>query len=344
MQLGKFGKNKKMKIKQTIIRISLILTIICFLITIGGSFFMLEYALCPKNRGKDLKGSYNFMFEKYPFLKPYIDSLNQCQALRDTFIMATDGITRLHAYHIAAATPTSKTAIVIHGYTDNAIRMMMIGYMYNHDLGYNVLLPDLRYAGLSEGNHIQMGWNDRLDIKQWIEVANKLFGPESEMVVHGISMGAATTMMLAGDSLPTYVRHFIADCGYTSVWEEFKGELNKQFQLPEFPLLYTSSLLCKIKYGWSFTEASALNQVCKCTRPMLFIHGDRDHFVPTEMVYRLHTAKPYPKELWIVPETDHANAYFLYPQEYTQRVNQFLTTKVVLSDSTLQNPVKDETN
>lgn len=333
-----------MNIKRTVIRISLILTVICFLITIGGSVFMLKFALSPENRGKDLEGSYNFMFEKYPFLKPYIDSLNQCNALRDTFITANDGTTRLHAYHIAAANPTNKTAIIVHGYTDNAIRMMMIGYMYNHDLGYNVLLPDLRFAGLSDGNHIQMGWHDRLDVKQWIEVANELFGPETEMVVHGISMGAATTMMLSGDSLPTYVRHFIADCGYTSVWDEFKGELNKQFRLPEFPLLYTSSLLCKIKYGWSFTEASALNQVSKCTRPMLFIHGDRDYFVPTEMVYRLHRAKPHPKELWIVPGVDHANAYFQHPKEYTQRVGQFLTTYVNLSDSIHQLPAKGETN
>lgn len=85
---------------------------------------------------------------------------------------------------------------------------------------------------------------------------------------------------------------FIDDCGYTSVWDEFAGELKNQFGLPEFPLMYSTSLLCKLRYGWSFGEASAISEVSKSSYPMLFIHGGSDTFVPTEMVYRLYEAKP----------------------------------------------------
>ena len=83
--------------------------------------------------------------------------------------------------------------------------------------------------------------------------------------------------------------------------DEFRGELKEQFGLPSFPLLHTASWLCRQEYGWDFREASALEQVKKCTLPMLFIHGDADTFVPTWMVYPLYEAKPEPKELWIVP-------------------------------------------
>lgn len=62
------------------------------------------------------------------------------------FVLNPEGI-RLHAYYIAAPQPTKKTAVIVHGYTDNAIRMFMIGYLYNHDLQYNVLLPDLQHQG-----------------------------------------------------------------------------------------------------------------------------------------------------------------------------------------------------
>ena len=110
------------------------------------------------------------------------------------------------------------------------------------------------------------------------------------------------------------------------MWDEFDGQLKEQFGLPTFPLLYTTSLLCRLCYGWSFSEASALNEVAKCPYPMLFIHGDKDTFVPTEMVYRLYDAKPEPKALWVVSDTEHAQSYKTHQAEYTVKVHDYLMT------------------
>lgn len=289
----------------------------------GGSLYLLNYALCPENRGKDLAGSWAYMRETYPMLVSWTDSLQKAHALRDTFIVASDGV-RLHACYAAADRPTARTAVIVHGYTDNAIRMLHIGYLYHRSLGCNILLPDLRYSGLSGGDAFQMGWLDRKDVAQWLEVAPALFGDSLRTVVHGISMGAATTLMLSGDPQPSHVRSFVEDCGYTSVWDQFSKELRQQFSLPAFPLLSVASLLCQWQYGWNFREASALRQVARCRLPMLFIHGDADDFVPTWMVYPLYAAKPDPKELWIVPGATHARSYLLRPEEYTDRVARFL--------------------
>ena len=172
-----------------------------------------------------------------------------------------------------------------------------------------------------------MGWKDRLGVEQWIPIAEKMFrksGRKSKMVIHGISMGAATTMNISGDTTPDYVRCFIEDCGYTSVWDEFANQLKAEFNLPEFPLLYTTSALCRLRYGWSFGEATSLKQVAKCSKPMLFIHGDTDNFVPSGMVYPLFNAKPQPKELWITKGTAHAKSYKDYPEEYSRRVAAFV--------------------
>lgn len=308
---------RKILILSGAVLLALILTVT------GGSLYMLNYSLRPENRGKDLQGSMEYMMQNYPQLKPWIDSLQQHRALRDTFITAPDGI-RLHAYYVHASRPSRRTAVVVHGYTDNAIRIFQIGYLYNHSLDYNILIPDLRYSGLSEGDDFQMGWLDRKDIIQWIHTAPALFGDSLQMVVHGISMGAATTMMVSGEQLPDYVDCFVEDCGYTSVWDQFRKELKEQFHLPAFPLLYTASWLCDLTRGWNFKEASALEQVRKCRRPMLFIHGADDDFVPTQMVYKVYEAKPDPKELWIVPHTAHAVSYRNYPEEYTERVKTFV--------------------
>lgn len=289
----------------------------------GGSHYMLNYSLRPDNRGKDLSGSWRYMFETYPYLRQWTDSLQQADALKDTFIYAP-GKVRLHAYYAAAAHPTTKTAVIIHGYTDNAIRMMMLGYMYNKELGFNILLPDLQHTGLSGGNAIQMGWHDRKDVMLWMEVAHAVFGDSTQMVVHGISMGAATTMMVSGEPQQGYVKCFVEDCGYTDVWDQFSKELKEQFGLPQFPLMYTADWLCRLEYGWGFKEASALKQVTRCHLPMFFIHGDKDDYVPTWMVYKLYEAKPNPKELWIVPGADHARSYLLNTVEYTEKVKSFI--------------------
>ena len=312
--------------KQTLVKkifIGIGITVAVLVALLGAaSSFMLKFALSPLNEGKNLESSWEYMFKNYPELKTWKDSLQQANALKDTFHYAPDQV-RLHAYYVAAPTPTSKTAVIVHGYTDNAIRMMMIGYLYNKSLGYNILLPDLRYSGLSDGDAFQMGWLDRKDVMLWMDVANQIYGDSTQMVVHGISMGGATTMMVSGEPQPDYVKCFVDDCGYTSVWDQFSKELKEDFGLPAFPLLYTSSWLCGWTKGWNFTEASSLEQVKKCSLPMLFIHGDKDDYVQTWMVHELYEAKPQPKEIWVVPGADHATSYKLNKEEYTQKVKQF---------------------
>ncbi|WP_158648489.1 alpha/beta hydrolase, partial [Candidatus Symbiothrix dinenymphae] len=127
------------------------------------------------------------------------------------------------------------------------------------------------------------GWNDRLDVLKWLDVAQGIFGDSTHIVVHGISMGAATTMMLSGEKLPDNVKCFVADCGYTSVWDEFSHQLKARYSLPEFPILYATSLYANMKVGWNFKEASALEQGNKCRLPMFFIHGEKDTYVPVWM-------------------------------------------------------------
>ncbi len=135
-------------------------------------------------------------------------------------------------------------------------------------------------------------------------------------------------MMLSGEPVPDGIKdiRFVDDCGYTSVWDEFEGELRNQFDLPAFPLMHTTSLLCQLRYGWNFDEASAISQVKKCPYPMFFIHGDNDTFVPTEMVHRLYKAKSGPKQLWITKSTGHAQSYKNHREDYINKIREYIST------------------
>ena len=287
-------------------------------VLVGGGFYMLDVSLSPDPTRANTDSCYRQLFTDYPETREWMDSLRTHHALRDTMIVMPGGY-RLHTYYINRG--SQRTAMVIHGWRDQAIKFFYLARMYERLLGYNVVMPDLYASGMSDGDMLRMGWLDRLDVLQLLDVFKA-----DTMVVHGVSMGAATTMMMSGEEMPEDIRdlRFVADCGYTSVWDEFAGELKNQFGLPAFPLMYTTSLLCQLRYGWNFDEASALRQVAKCQYPMFFIHGDADDFVPTYMVHQLYDAKSAPKELWITKGTDHAHSYKNHRTEYVARVRRFL--------------------
>lgn len=278
-------------------------------VVMGASLYMLDYSL---SNGGERRTS---------------DALPPVAGLRDTFVVMPSG-ERHHALCMPNDSARGRTAIVVHGYKDCCGSLLYLGQMYHDSLGYNVLLPDLHGHGLSDGSDIQMGWKDRLDIRYWVDVAERMFadsihGPS--IVLHGVSMGAATVMCLSGeDNLPESVSCIVEDCGYTSAWDEFSVQMREQFSLPAFPLMYTTSVLCKVKYGWSFGECSPLRQVANCPLPMLFIHGSGDTFVPFSMVEALYAAKPQPKQLWVAAGSRHARSFHDYPSEYTKMVREFI--------------------
>ena len=318
------------------LRLSLTLLVLLMVTIVGGSVYLLSFALHPaNNKGRDYARQYAMMRYRYPWMESWLDSVITHKALRDTFVTmanARTGLfladsTRLHALYVKAPRKTALTAIVVHGYTDCAVDMLHFACFYNKELGMNVLLPDLHANGKSGGKAMQMGWNDRDDVLRWAAIADKMFKDSTghvRMVIHGWSMGGATTMNVAGENTPDYIKCFIEDCGYTSAWDEFSHELDAMFGLPDFPLLYTASALCKIGYGWSFGEASPLRQVAKCRKPMLFIHGGDDDFVPTRMVYPLYAAKPAPKVLVVFHGSAHAKSFSDYRKQYCQWVKSFL--------------------
>ena len=239
----------------------------------------------------------------------------------DETITSFDNL-NLHAYKVLNQNTSNKWVIAVHGYTSEGINMSSYAKNY-YDMGYNVLIPDLRSHGSSEGNYIGMGWDDRLDVIDWINTILE-DNPNAEIVLHGVSMGAATVSMVSGENLPSNVKAIIADCGYTSVWDEFAYQLDDLFSLPEFPILNVSSLVSKVRAGYFLGEASALEQVAKSKTPILFIHGDEDDFVPYYMMEELYNATSSEKEMLTIKGAEHAKASEVEPETYWTTINNFI--------------------
>lgn len=239
----------------------------------------------------------------------------------DEYLNSFDDL-KLHAYVVENKIKTNKWAIVVHGYAGNGA-LMSAKAKYFYEMGYNVVIPDLRGHGQSEGDYIGMGWDDRLDIISWVNhIIEK--NPKSEIALHGTSMGAATVLMASRENLPSNVKAIISDCAYTSVLDEFKYELKNFLNLSSFPLINITDLITMIRAGYSFKEASAINQVKKAKVPILFIHGDRDKFVPYYMMNKLYEAANSPKEKLTIEGGEHANSDLMSPYLYWLTVRDFL--------------------
>lgn len=227
----------------------------------------------------------------------------------------------LHADYIFADEPTDICVVLIHGYTSAPEYMGIYAKKYN-ELGYNVLLPSLNGHADSEANEITMGWKDRLDIIDWINYLVES-NPNVKIIIHGVSMGAATTMMATGEKLPENVKVAVADCGYTSVWDIFQNQLCNTMNLPKFPMLYSASTANKVFSGFDFKEASSVEQLKKSVTPTLFIHGEKDDFVPYEMLDKVYDACASEKAKVTIPNAPHARNACADPELYWNSVIEF---------------------
>lgn len=259
--------------------------------------------------------------ENYEEITKKVDEWLETADVSTANITSDDGLNLVADYY--NTNPDShKYAIVVHGYSGNRVHMKAYG-LYYAEQDYNILMPDLRSHGDSEGTYIGMGWLDKDDMLKWIDYIVSM-DPEAQIVLHGVSMGGATVLMTSGENLPNNVKAIVDDCGYTSVWDIFADEMEYLFNLPEFPFLYSASFFANIRAGYDFKEASSIEQVRKTTLPIFFAHGSVDNFVHTDMVYELYYACPTDKELYVVEGAGHGQAMYYDPDTYFDKVFNFI--------------------
>lgn len=291
------------------------LFLIVFAISVVASFYFFHVAQVREEKSFINNSQLKQDNPLYSYAK------NFDQLSKKTMEMTNQSLKQV-AWYIPAAEKTDKTVVVVHGFSNSKENMKAYGWLF-HKLGYNVLMPDNIAHGKSQGQLIGYGWNDRLNVVKWAELLVDQ-NPSSQITLFGVSMGAATVMMASGEKLPNQVVNIIEDCGYTSVWDELKFQAKEMYGLPAFPILYEVSVISKVRAGFSYGQASSVNQLAKNNLPVFFIHGDKDTFVPTKMVYENYAATKGKKELYIAKGAGHAKSFEIDPVTYEKKISSFL--------------------
>ena len=295
-----------------------ILAVVVALAAVGLFYvgnYLFHFALDPQAGGM-------LSTENVDDLKLEGDSAWFAENSQDRWLTSHDGL-KLHALYLPRE-DSHKYAVICHGYGSAP----QFGGYYAakfYEMDFNILAPAARAHERSEGAYVSMGWLERRDIVAWVDTLVEQ-DPQAEIVLFGVSMGGATVMMTAGEAdLSSHVKCVVEDCGYSSVWDEFAGQLREMFGLPTFPVLNAASLVTRIRAGWGFKEASAAEQLQKTALPMLFIHGEEDAFVPYAMLDVVYEACAGPeKEKLSIPGAGHGEAAWEAPERYWAAVERFI--------------------
>ena len=315
------GDNVKRRFRKIVIGIISILLII----DIVASFFFYNLAI-ERNVKTFLQGNDDLDVSAEAmdvFLDGDWRDWVQDQEFEEMELTAYDEL-KLQGYYLEAKEPTDKTVVFAHGYLGQASDMGLYAEYYYEELGYNVFTADARGHGQSEGDYIGFGWHDRLDYVDWLDVLIEKLGEDTEIVMHGLSMGAATVLMASGEELPSNVKGVIADSPYTSVHDLFSYQMTRMFHIPSFPVLNSTSVVTKMKAGYSLKEASSLKQVKKAAVPILYIHGEEDTFVPTALAQELYENTKSEADIMTVAGAGHGEAYVIAEKKYREKMNSFL--------------------
>ena len=236
-------------------------------------------------------------------------------------ITSFDGLTlraKLYEYK-----PGAPIELMFHGYKGNAERDLSGGVERCFRLGHSALLIDHRGSGSSDGKHVTFGILEMRDCLAWVDFAAKEFGENANLILTGLSMGAATVMMAAGEPLPPQVKYVLADCGYTSPKEIIILVMRRCNLAPA--LYYTCARIAtRLFIGFSLEDNSPIEAVAKATVPMIFIHGADDDHVPCSMSERLYEAcTSEKKKLVLIPGARHGLAFPAGQDEYIHELQAF---------------------
>lgn len=180
--------------------------------------------------------------------------------------------------------------------------------------GFNVLCVHQRGHGKSEGKTIAFGILERKDCRSWCSYIIERIGADANIMLFGISMGAATVMLSSNLDIPQ-IKGIFADCGYSSAKEMLKIGI-KKMKLPQF--IYPFLRLSAKMYGkFDPEETTPMKSLSESNKPITIVHGDGDDFVPHYMGKEcFDAAKSKRKKFESFSGAGHAISYYYDKEKY----------------------------
>ena len=299
------------------------LILLCLLLAVifGGGYYAYRVAFwSPKASREDLPVHKGKQYE--PHLEVIARLLQTIIDRPCEFVSVTshDGLTLSgRYYHVADGAPLD---IAFHGYRSAGLTDFCGGAEISRELGHNLLLVDQRAHGKSQGRTITFGIKERYDVVSWVDYALERFGPDTRIMLYGISMGASTVLMASELPLPENVKGIVADCPYSSP-TRIIAAVGRKMRIPTGIAAVFSWAGAKVYGGFDLRESGPVRAVKQAKVPILLIHGESDGFVPCDMSAEIQRSNPRMVYRCTFPGADHGISFLVDPDRYRKIVREF---------------------
>jgi uncharacterized protein len=221
--------------------------------------------------------------------------------------------TKLTGWFIHTVGEAKGTVVHCHGNAQNMTSHWQFVKFLPAD-GFNLFVFDYRGYGRSEGSPSRKGTIE--DARAAVDhvMARKGVDP-ARVAIFGQSIGGAIATVVAAED--PRIRGAIIDSAFSSYRDEAAHAMRQN------PITWLFAWpLSRVLIGSSFDPVDYVGKIAP--RPVLFIHGVNDQVAPSKMSQTLMTAAGQPKELWLVPEARHTEAFYLQEKEYRRRIKALL--------------------
>ena len=230
----------------------------------------------------------------------------------DVYFRSTDGL-KLHGWWLPAKGPAKGTILFFHGNAEN-ISTHIANVYWLPEQHYNVFLPDYRGYGNSEGKPTLAGVQDDLNSAMKYLLQRKDIDTERIVILAQSLGGALAIYNVAHSPYREKIKALISESAFSD-YRNLTREKLASFWL-SWPLQWPLSFLIDNDYS-PLNEVSHISPI-----PLLIIHGDKDNVVPLAHGRILFDAAAQPKEMWVVSNGGHIEAF--RHNEFQQRLLEYL--------------------
>ena len=214
------------------------------------------------------------------------------------------------------------SVILVHGHGGDRVSVAPLAQIYLRN-GYTVYAMDQRASGDSDNPLVSFGYYEKQDVEALVEYAKKQ-APQLPVIVHGQSMGAATTALYAAtDHGKANLDAVVLDSVFESMETMVLGVMEMDGLVGEY-FARSADWYLKSTYGFVFADADVTEKAKNIEVPTLVIQCAQDEVAPIEVGKAIFAGINHPdKEYWEA-DSRHIEAAIDYPEEYEARLMGYL--------------------
>jgi len=293
--------------------------IIAFIAILTLSSYIVKVLLYPKTK------EYNFTLQneidRGNFTKEYYEELEK----KDVIVKSDYGYD-IHGIWIPFE-DSNKTIVIVHGYTYTLFGSIKYVPVF-HKLGFNVLVYDQRYHGLSGGRNSTFGYREKDDLKSVFDYLKSRFSEDMIIGTHGESLGGATVLLHG--AMDDRVDFVISDCAFMDMKVQVAYRLKVENRLPSFPFVQFASVINKFLAGSFYYQISPISVADKIKAPTMIIHGKSDVYTPYEQGLHLYDKLICSKRFYGAEGATHAKSIAVDGERYYEEVKAFLLENKII--------------